>query len=146
MKMLFGCGVYVGFRGSTEHAELRVDQFKFGTFESGPFAGERYVGVEFDIDKTHHLGVGNGYARDSAVMSRFPIDSVFGGTMHRFLSKCVVQGQKRLYVKISRGKFMANCPLGHNIIRLRFKKGAKILNFHDPDKFAPHSLRAFFIS
>ena len=52
MKILFGFGIYFGFRGRMEHAKMHVSHIQTGVFEKGhQFEGKRFVGVRTLLDK-----------------------------------------------------------------------------------------------
>ena len=54
MKMLFGCRINFGFRGSNEHTFLEVRIIMHGTFLGGhPFEKIKYYGIDEIQDKTH---------------------------------------------------------------------------------------------
>ena len=52
MKLLFGCRIYVGFRGKNEHVFLEANNFTHGVFPSNnPYSGHEWYGVENIQDK-----------------------------------------------------------------------------------------------
>ena len=67
MKILFGCGIYYGFRGSNEHVFLEIANITHMTFFSKhPFAGCDWYEVERLQDKTHKLSIHKDHIRDNA--------------------------------------------------------------------------------
>ena len=164
MKLLFGCGIMFGFRGSDEHTNLEVRNITRGDFASGhPYAGYEYYGIEGLTDKTLKLTSFNSHVRDNTDYMRLPVmdddptSSDLPGSFKRFLTK-LAPGQIRIYCKVLppslRSKdgpyenqfFYPNNPLGRNTINQLFKDGARILGLSNPDSFSPHSLRAYFIT
>ena len=96
MKLLFGCGIHFGFRGSKEHVFLETSNITHGTFPSGhPFAGCDWYGVEGLLDKTHKLSVHKDHVRNNDNFMRTPLvnedptSSDFGGCIKRYLEKCL---------------------------------------------------------
>ena len=149
MKILFGCGVYFGFRGNEEHTSLEASNITFGQFGSRHlYAGYDYFGIDGLVDKTHRLGFHKSHARDTKdcmrvpVMDNDPKSGDLGGSIKRFLDK-LAPGQIRLYCKIippdqrkpdSDGNvqvFYASSPLGKDTICNMFKEGAAILGLKD---------------
>lgn len=164
MKLLFGCGIHFGFRGSKEHVFLETSNMTHGSFPSGhPFSGRDWYGVEGLLDKTHKLSVHKDHVRSNENFMRTPLvndnptSSDFAGCIKRYLAK-MSPGQIRMYCKVipedqrSVNKdgesllFYANCPLERNYILDLFKEGADILGLPDPKSFSAHSLRAMFIT
>ena len=163
MKMLFGCGVLFGFRGSAEHTFLATRNVYHGDFPSHhPFKGYSWYGIDGLTDKSHKLSVNTDYVRNTKDCMRVPImnddptSDDMGGCIGRYLEK-LAPGQTRLYCQTvkspvtdeSTGKiqyFYANLPLGKGKIMERFKEGAGILGIPNPEKFAPHALRSYFIT
>ena len=145
MKLLFGCGIHFGFRGSKEHVFLETSNMTHGTFTSGhPFAGCDWYGVEGLLDKTHKLSVHKDHVRSNENFMRTPLvnedptSSDFGGCIKRYLEK-MSPGQLRMYCKVIPADqrsvnangvtslFYANCPLGRNYVLDLFKEGTAIL-------------------
>ena len=165
MKMLFGMGIQFGLRGNTEHCDLNIKNITYGIFPKGhPFSGHEYYGLDGLLDKTHKIDVHTDYVRDTKNTMRVPkmnddpTSDDLGGCIERYIGK-MARGQFRLYTKSlpqekqipdpSTGKIPYYYPLqvlGRNKVRELFKEGAAILGLPDPEKFAPHSLRACFVS
>ena len=164
MKLLFGCGIYFGFRGSTEHVTLEVSNMTHGSFPSThPFSGCDWYGVEGLQDKTHKLSVYKDHVRDSENFMRTPcvnndpMSSDFGGCIKRYLEK-LSPGQTRMYCKVIPDEmrtvnsggvcpvFYSSMPLGKNMIYELFKEGAAILGLPNHQSFSAHSLRAMFVT
>ena len=164
MKLLFGCGIYFGFRGKDEHVFLETNNITHGTFPSNhPFSGHEWYGVENITDKTHKLSIHKDRVRDTKNCMRVPImdddptSSDFGGCIKRFLEK-LAPGQTRIYCKVvpenvqsvdKSGQsecFYANQPVGKNLISSLFKEGAGILGLPNPEKFSPHCLRSYMVT
>ena len=164
MKILFGCGIYFGFRGNSEHVFLEVSNFTHGEFpQRHLFYGYTFFGIDGLLDKTHHLSVHKDHVRDTKDAMRVPVmdddprSGDFGGSIKRFLAK-LAPGQTRIYCKVippenrsvdmdgNSKYFYANMPIGKTGINQLFKDGAKILGLPDADKFAAHSLRAYFVT
>ena len=56
MKILFGCGAKLGFRGGDEHVSLGLSNVKKGRFPVGhPWHGYEWIGFNGMIDKTAKL-------------------------------------------------------------------------------------------
>ena len=54
IKVLFGCGIYFGFRGRAEHHAIEKDHIGEGIFEEGHrFGGMPFVSVRVMNDKTN---------------------------------------------------------------------------------------------
>ena len=164
MKLLFGCGIHFGFRGSNEHVNLETSNMTHGSFPSEhPFSGCDWYGVEGLQDKTHKLSVHKDHVRSNVNFMRTPLvnddptSADFGGCIKRYLEK-LSPGQIRMYCKVipeeqrsanNDGEsllFYANCPLGRNYLQVLFKEGASILGLPNPNSFSAHSLRAMFIT
>ena len=164
MKILFGCGIYFGFRGKNEHVFLEIHNFTHGTFPSThPFSGYEWYGIENIQDKTHKLSIHKDRVRDTKncmrvpVMDNDPTSSDFGGSIKRFLEK-LAPGQTRIYCKAipedlrsvdksGNSKFFyANQPVGKNLISDLFKEGADMLGLPNPKKIAPHCLRSYMVT
>ena len=160
IKLLFLMGIKFGLRGSTEPTKLEVRNITHGPFSPGHvFDGHLFYGLDGLIDKTHKLSTNVDYIRETKnairvpYMNDDPFSDDLGGCIKRYLEK-LAPGQMRLYCKVgdvdeSTGKqnlFYANCPLGKNVISKLFKRGAHILGLPNPNDFAPHSLRAVFIT
>ena len=165
MKCMFGCGIFAGFRGCTEHTYFTREQVVFGTYgkthEPRELAGLPYVAITHLQDKTKKLSIHNSYLRDTGHHLRFPIVSSdpnnFGGALQRLVAK-MSPGQVRIYCQpgspsylktlemngYGHACFMFNKPLGPKSVAALFKKGAKLLGL--PENFRPHSLRAAFIT
>ena len=52
--MVYICGRYFPLRVGKEIANLRWEQFKFGTYEKGPYTGKSYVCLPHDNSKTYN--------------------------------------------------------------------------------------------
>ena len=165
MKVLFGCGIFAGFRGSSEHTYFNVSQVKTGNYpeqyEDPQLAGKPYVSIDNLSDKTNKLSVHNSYLRNCGTSMRFPVnfddDENFGAALVRLKQK-IGPDQKRMYCQpapksyqLSLARmghynvhFYANKPLGPKSIAKLFKDGAKHLGL--PDSFRPHSLRSALIT
>ena len=140
MKLLFGCGVKFGLRGSGEHTYLEVRNITHGFFpKNHPFSGYKYYGVSDLQDKTHKLSVNTDYVRDTCNNMRVPVmnddrtSDDLGGSIGRYLVK-MAPGQIRIYCKFrpllsqtldeSTGKrqfFYGEKPIGKNGITKLFK-------------------------
>ena len=105
MKVMFGCGIYAAFRGSTEHVLFSPLHLSIGTypsnFESRPLAGLQYITINsFQADKSNKITVTSNYARDTSQALRFPIiqddPNDFGSTVLRLYHK-MSPGQIRMY-------------------------------------------------
>jgi hypothetical protein len=164
MKILFGCGVYFGFRGRLEHHALEKAHIGVGTFEKGHrFEDMQYVGVRVINDKTNRITLHNPYSRDTGKLMRMPIldkdptSSCFGGSLLRYIEKMnpnqkwlhcrgVLESCRALqHKKGLKGFYYENLKLGAHSISKLFKEGAGILGILSED-FCPHSLRALFIT
>ena len=164
MKILFGCGIYFGFRGRLEHHALEKAHIGVGTFEKGHrFENLQYVGVRVINDKTNRITLHNPYSRDTGKLMRMPIldedpsSSCFGGSLLRYLEKMnpdqkwlhcrgVLESSRALQQKKGlKGFYYENLKLGATSISKLFKKGAGLLGILSED-FCPHSLRALFIT
>ena len=162
--MLFGCGIYFGFRGCEEHVLLEVKNIDHGSFPSKhPFHGHDYYGIQDLVDKGCRLSIHKDYIRDThnamriPVMDDDPTSGDFGGCIHRFLNK-LSPGQMQIYCKVIPPKyrstdaegntnyFYGQSPIGKHQIAEMFKEGAQILGLKNPEKFCAHSLRAYFIT
>ena len=165
MKVAFGSGIQFGFRGNSEHTFLETHCITQGFFPSRhPFAGYEYIGISDIQDKNIKLSVNQDHVRDmkdhmrTPIMDNDPTSADFGGSFKRFLNK-LAPGQTRLYCKVipencrhedpSTGRtevFYGNCPLGKEYVNKLFKDGAAILGLANASSFAPHSLRAYFVT
>jgi hypothetical protein len=167
MKVMFGCGIYAAFRGSTEHVLFSPLHISIGTyphnFESKHLAGLQYVAIDtFQADKSNKITVNINYARDTSQVLRFPIihddPNDFGAAVYRLYKK-MSPGQIRMYCYPVTDKMKANKriklgekdiffygkrPLGVNKIRSLLQDGARLLGL--PLSFKPHSLRALCIT
>jgi hypothetical protein len=167
MKILFGCGIYAAFRGSSEHVNFSPSHVSFGiypmSYEVPELRGVRYVSIDaFGQDKSHKITVNSNYSRETSATLSFPINendpNCFGASLRRYIAK-LSPGQKRMYCywstddsaiydrsdgKILKNIFHARKPLGMNKIRELFTEGAAILGL--PSNFLPHSLRALCIT
>ena len=168
MKVMFGCGLYAAFHGSSEHTFFSRSQVKFGfypkNFQNSSLAGTRYVSIDnIPSDKTSKLTVTNSYARDTSNIMRFPIVegdmNNFGGSLERLVKK-MAPGQSRMYCKPApydynkanwdkgypNSTFYSSIVCGSKKISQMFKDGAKILGLEHPMRFKPHSLRGACIT
>ena len=164
MKILFGCGLYFGFRGRSEHQDLEKEHIGTGTFQKDhAYGGLPYVSVRVMNDKTNRITLHNSYLRDTGKLMRIPVlddnptSSCFGGSLLRYLKK-MNNDQRFVHCrsidvlkrpaqikKGLKGFYYENCRLGQNKIAQLFKEGAEILGVESND-FCPHSLRALFIT
>ena len=94
MKILFGCGLYFGFRGRSEHQDLEKEHIGTGTFQKDhAYGGLPYVSVRVMNDKTNRITLHNSYLRDTGKLMRIPVlddnatSSCFGGSLLRYLKK-----------------------------------------------------------
>jgi hypothetical protein len=137
MKCLVGCGVYFGFRGVEEHAQLLVEQIVQGVFEPGhKYAGKPYVGIgHIKTDKKRKLTVNTSYLRDAKNIMRIPIvddyddptSNCFASSLLRMLKKAG-KGQKRFYCYHTKNTgYQAKKPKGKNVISKMRLKAAKLL-------------------
>ena len=92
MKLLFGCGIHFGFRGSNEHVNLETSNMTHGSFPSEhPFSGCDWYGVEGLQDKTHKLSVHKDHVRSNVYFMRTPVvnddptSADVGGCIKRYL-------------------------------------------------------------
>ena len=164
MKILFGCGLYFGFRGRSEHQNLEKEHIGTGIFQKDhAYGGLPYVGVKVMNDKTNRITLHNSYTRDTGKLMRIPVldddptSSCFGGSLLRYVKKmnndqrfvhCRSVDVSKRHSQIKRGLkgfYYENCRLGQNKIAQLFKEGADILGV-DSNNFCPHSLRALFIT
>ena len=155
MKLLFGCGIHFGFRGSKEHVFLETSNMTHGTFASGhPFAGCDWYGVEGLLDKTHKLSVHKDHVRSNENFMRTPLvnedptSSDFGGCIKRYLEK-MSPGQLWMYCKvIPAGQrsvnadgvtslFYANCPSGGIMFWICLKRAQLFLAYLTPSLSLP---------
>lgn len=167
MKILFGCGIYAAFRGSSEHVLFSPSHVSFGIYpedyEVPELRGVRFASIDaFGTDKSHKITVNQNYSRETSGVLCFPINendpNCFGASLRRYINK-LSPGQKRMYcywrtdaAAVFPGGdggslqyiFHARKPLGMNKIRELFTEGAAILGL--PKKFLPHSLRALCIT
>ena len=163
-KIMFGCGVQLGFRGKMEHQNLEVSHIKQGTFGKGhPYEGHNFVSISVMNDKTNKITLHNSYSRDTGKLMRIPVmdddpsSSCFAGSLLRYLAK-MNDGQRYLHCrhvkeehrasqlkKGLKGFYYSNLKLGPNKIADLFKEGADRLGILTDD-FCPHSLRALFIT
>ena len=165
MKILFGCGIYLGMRGNSEHTDLLVTNLEKGKFPVGhPWANHEYVCIKYTIDKTHKLNLHNTTSRDNSKYMRLPIvegdPENLAASIVRYLAK-LAPSQKRFYTQPMESRAMVkyqqnggdpmvayhhNLPYGHNKILQLFREGAALLGLPDPGSFCPHSLRSVFIT
>lgn len=167
MKILFGCGIYAAFRGSSEHVLFSPEHVSFGiypmNYEVPELRGVHYVTIDaFGSDKSHKISVHKNYSRETSSSLNFPINendpNCFGASLRRYIRK-LAPGQKRMYCYWRTGDasifdgsdgtaisniFHPRKPLGQNKIRELFMEGAEILGL--PKDFLPHSLRALCIT
>ena len=165
MKVMFGCGIFAGFRGSTEHANFNIAQVTRGIYpdkyEDRDLAGVPYVAISNFQDKTNKLSIHKSYLRDTSHILRFPVlaenKADFGGALVRLVGK-MSPGQTRIYcfpasdqaksgfqrAGYPTASFYADKPLGYKSISKYMKEGAKILGL--PTDFRPHSLRSAYIT
>ena len=166
MKLLFGCGFYAAFRGSSEHTYFCKDQVTFGTYpvnyENDLLAGKPYVAIDnFANDKTKTITCTNSYSRDTSDVLRFPVEienmACFGGTIARYYKK-LSPGQVRMYCRVASREyrkkmgiegfpdaaFYPQRHLGRNSIADLFREGGAILGL--PEGFRPHALRSACIT
>ncbi len=161
VKVMFGCGLYAGFRGNMEHTNFNISMVHLGNYpaqyEDKDLAGLPYVAISNFQDKTNKLSVNNSYLRDTSNILRFPVihgdDNDFGGALFRLYEK-LSPGQTRMYCQPAsssyiqslrraghlKAVFYHNKPLGTKTIAKLFKTGADILGL--PKTFRAHSLRS----
>ena len=166
MKLLFGCGLYAAFRGSSEHTNFCKEQISFGTYpdtyENPVLAGKPFVCIDnFGNDKTKTITCTNSYSHDTSQVLRFPIEienpKCFGGTVAHYYRK-PSPGQSCMYCMIApkgyRDKmkedgypdaaFYPLRQLGRHSIAELFREGGLKLGL--PDGFKPHALRSACIT
>ena len=166
MKCIFRSGLYGCFRGSQEHADLKLSQIQFGNFPldfpTEELRGKPYVAIDHMMsEKSHNITVTNSYVCPMNNLLRFPITEgcpkCFGGALARLACKAG-PGQKRLCCREASEAEKAchvlqgypNATMspkkhyGKDTIRLLFKEGAVILGL--PPDFKPHSLRSACIT
>ncbi len=77
VKVMFGCGLYAGFRGNAEHTHFNMSMLHFGEYPKNHadpmLAGRKYVSISNFEDKTNKISVHNSYLRDTSDVLRFPI-------------------------------------------------------------------------
>lgn len=166
MKIAFGCGRDLAFRGNAEHTFLTKEQIVVGVYpDDHPdpmLRGQWFVGFKHmnNADKTHKLSVHNSYVRETEMM-RLPVnfddDDNTGAAIVRYLEK-MSPGQERLYCQVAsdahrkeltrqgypNAVFYASKPLGVNSMRKLMKDAAQILGL--PADFKSHSLRHMCIT
>ena len=164
MKVLFGCGLYFGFRGRMEHHDLLKRNIGTGIFEEGhQFSGMKYVAVRMMNDKTNKITLHNPRERDCGKLMRLPVlnndptSNCFAGSLLRYIEKtdkdqihlhCRAVPEKNRKVQMNKGLkgfYYQNLNIGPNTISELFKEGAEICGLLSED-FCPHSLRALFIT
>ena len=113
MKVMVGCGAFLGFRSIEEHVQLQVGDFSYGTFcPDHEFGGLDYVKIDVlrGSKGGRKLSVHSVYYKDTKNMMRIPIftvetlhlypgltlDSCLGGSLTRLITR-VSSGQIRLY-------------------------------------------------
>ena len=165
MKVLFGCGLFAGFRGNQEHTFFNIKQISQGHYpekhENPDLAGLPYVSIDNMLDKTNKLSVHNSYLRQTGHSMRFPCDfdddSNFGAALVRLVER-MSPGQTRMYCQVATTTYIASLrrmghtkavffplkPLGAKTITKLFKEGANLLGL--PPSFRAHSLRSAFIT
>ena len=166
-KVMFGCGIFAGFRGSTEHANFNIGMVTTGTYpekyEDQDLAGLPYVSISNFQDKTNKLSVHTSYLRDTQHVLRFPVladnSADFGGALVRLVGK-MAPGQTRMYCfpaseaardsfkrsGFPTASFFAERPCGYKSISKYMKDGAKKLGLECAGNFRPHSLRSAYIT
>ena len=162
---MVGCGIYAGFRGSTEHAKLSPQHITTGhypiNYGNSQLAGKQWICIStMPNDKSSKLTVNNSYVRDTRETFRFPIihndPKNFGGALLRLMEK-LSPGQERMYCMPAteewmatqkrlgnNGCFYAKKPLGANACTRYLKEAGKLMGL--PDTFRPHSLRGVCIT
>lgn len=156
MKCLVGCGVYFGFRGIEEHAQLRVEQIEQGVFEPGhKYAGKIYAGIgHLKTDKKRKLTVNTSYLRDTKNIMRIPIvddnddpsSDCFASSLLRMLKK-TGKGQKRFYCYHTKNKgYQARKPKGKNVISKMHLEAAKLLGISTDSFSGGHAWRSVMIT
>ena len=166
MKLAFGFGRDLAFRGCQEHVYLTREQIQKGVYPQDhpdeELRGNWFVGVQYmnNSDKTQKLSVHHSYVRETETM-RLPVnfedDNNLGASVIRYLAK-LSPGQSRIYCQEAganhkraltmqgypHAQFYAGKPLGVNSMRKLFQDGAKILGL--PADFKSHSLRHLCIT
>ena len=165
MKVLFGCGLYAGFRGNQEHTFFNIKQINQGHYpekhENPDLAGLPYISIDNMLDKTNKLSVHNSYLRQTGNSMRFPCDfdddNNFGAALVRLVEK-MSPGQTCIYCKVATTSYIASLqrmghmkalffpakPLGAKTITKLFKDDANLLGLSP--SFRAHSLRSAFIT
>ena len=94
MKILFGLGIYFGFRGMTEHVNMLVSDITIVYFEEKhDYRGKQYVTVKFMVDKKQKITVHNPYKRKTEDLTRLPIltsdptSNDFASSLVRYIGK-----------------------------------------------------------
>ena len=166
LKVMFGCGLYAGFRGSTEHAYFTTEMVSQGhypqNFEDKTLAGKPFVAISNFQDKSNKLSVHNSYLRDTANILRFKVNfecpNDFGASLVRLMDKHS-PGQKRMYCFLAseakkatfcRSGFPNACffpdrPIGYKTL-LNYIKTVAVVILGLPVSFCPHSLRSACIT
>lgn len=163
IKVLFICGLCFGFRGSSEHTDLKVDYLKTGWYPQGhSYFGYRWVGFGQMPSKTNKLSFTSDYlTKDSHC--RIPIFDMqskrdrgasllsYTFKMHtsqvRFHTQAITSDQSKHFADggFPGVSYAPKLLLEKNTIASYFKQGAEKLGLSEPEKFGPHSLRAVFI-
>ena len=153
--ILIGMSGLMGFRGSQEHTDLRVEQIVSGTFPSNHplFPNIEWWGIShMNKDKTSRLNLSTNHVRDTeGVFCRFPVlqdqpDKNFGGALKRYRN-LIPHSKKttRAHRRISKDgtRYLSDSPIGKTKIRSIFKSGLARMGIENESVF-PHALRAWF--
>jgi hypothetical protein len=96
MKILFGCGIYAAFHGSSEHVLFSPNHVSFGIYPKNykvpELRGVHYVMIDaFGSDKSHKISVHKNYFRETSASLNFPINendpNCFGASLRRYIRK-----------------------------------------------------------
>lgn len=165
MKVMVGCGIYAGFRGSKEHAYFAPQHVKKGfyprNYNNKALAGKEYVAiVTMPNDKSHKLSVHNSYVRDTSDTFKYPVlesdPKNFGGSLSRLLDK-IDPEQTRMYCypasdsyiasykrEGKNGQFYHTKPYSEKACTKLLKEAAEIMGL--PPNFRPHAFRSVCIT
>ena len=162
MKIMVGCGAFLGFRSIEEHVQLQVGDFSFGTYcPDHEFGGLDYVKIDVlrGSKGGKKLSVHSVYYKDTKNMMRIPIltcdticlypgltlDSCLGGSLKRLLSRAV-GGQIRLYCYPIKGTddIDPTRPLGRAKITSLHKQSAMKLGLDMTFFSGGHAWRKLF--
>ena len=156
MKLMLGCGAFVGFRGVKEHTNLRPKNLAREPFPPGhPLFGEEFWAFRFMEDKTTKLSVHNPVLSYHNGM-KIPVNSDFGQFMQRY-TKQLSPHQDRMYclpaTKAQKNEFamrgfpkavfLPRQPIGRHKIFKMIKEGLEKIGL--PGRTG-HDLRRLFVT